>query len=779
MAQAGGARIAASLKGAAGGTAAGRYLGGKASRFWLSLCVVFAALLSSVATFLILNALTSIVPTNSVVLWTLGVNAAFVVALIGIIGFQAAKLLKARKRQAGAGLHFRIAGVFSLVALFPAVLLAIFATVSIDRTFDAFFSMRVKTIVSNSVEVAQSYMQESGQTIRSDIVGVGREVEEKAVLFQEDKAAFDRFFSAAVSLRAVPAAFIINAKGELLSAASEGPAFRAPPSVDIARASSGRIVPLSWDLSNGVAALKKLNGFDDAYLYALRPINPNVFRLLQRTQFNIMQFAELEQRRSYMQFVFAMMYALQALTLLTAAIWTGLVFANRLAMPIRKLIGAAQEVSQGNLNVQLDDGFARDDIGRLGATFKQMTVDLKTQRDELMDANAELDERRRFIEAVLSGVTAGVIGVDSDGRVTLINRSARELLHLKEEKLIGKPLKNAVPEFAEVIEKARRQARNKLAQSQVTIVRETGERNFAVQVTREQDDKADFGVVVTFDDMTELTVAQRTSAWADVARRIAHEIKNPLTPIQLSAERLRRKYAGAITTDREIFDKCTDTIIRHVGDIGRMVDEFSSFARMPSAVFEEQDIREVVREAVILFQMSRPEIKYKIDMLKEPLIALCDRRLLTQAVTNLVKNASEAIDAYQQANPDAEKGRVVIRLRALEHRFNIDVIDNGVGLPKADRHRLVEPYVTTRQKGTGLGLAIVQRITEQHGGVLELADAPASDGYEHGAWISMSIPVSLSSDKAETGEAKLNGKARSDASGQATTHGKEGITHGV
>ncbi len=777
-AKAGGARVAESVTGVAAGTAVGRFFG-RAPAFWISLGIVIAALLSSVATFLILNGLTSIVPTTDVVLETLGINAAFVAAIIGIIGFQVFQLLKARKRQAGAGLHFRIAGVFSLVALVPAVLLAIFATVSIDRVFDTFFSNNVKSIVGNSVEVAQSYIQESGQVIRSDMAGVSRELEENAALYHEDKAAFDRLFSAVVSLRAVPAAFIIDSRGNLLASASiDGPAYRAPPPIDIARAGDGRIVPLSWDLSNGVAALKKLNGFDDAYLYALRPVNPNVFRLLQRTQFNIMRFAELEQRRGQTQFVFAMMYVLLALTLLTSAIWSGLVFANRLVMPIRKLIGAAQEVSQGNLNVQFDDEFARDDIGRLGATFKQMTVDLKTQRDDIMNANSQLDERRRFIEAVLSGVTAGVIGLDSAGCVTLINRSARELLRLKEGTLIGKPLKAAVPEFGEIIDKSRRQTRGKPMQSQITIVRETGERNFAVQVTREQDDKADFGVVVTFDDVTELTVAQRTSAWADVARRIAHEIKNPLTPIQLSAERLRRKYAGAITTDREIFDKCTDTIIRHVGDIGRMVDEFSSFARMPQAVFEEQDIREIVREAVILFQMSRPEIEFKIEVVKEPLIALCDRRLLTQAVTNLVKNASEAVDAFQNAGGEG-KGRVVIRLQARDQRFIIDVIDNGVGLPKENRHRLVEPYVTTRQKGTGLGLAIVQRITEQHGGVLELADAPANEGYAHGAWISMSIPVSLSSDKAEKDEAKPNGKARSNASGQTAKRGKEGLSHGV
>jgi two-component system nitrogen regulation sensor histidine kinase NtrY len=752
--------------------------------FWISLAAVIAALLSSVATFLILNGLTSIIPTNNVVLETLGVNAAFVVAIVGIIGFQVVKLLKARKRQAaGAGLHFRIAGIFSLVALFPAILLAVFATVSIDRTFDTFFSTRVKSIVNNSVEVAQSYMQESGQVIRSDMVGVARELEENAALYREDKGAFDRLFAAVVSLRTVPSAFVIDSKGNLLSSAStEGPAYRAPPSLDIMRASEGRIVPLSWDLSNGVAALKKLNGFDDAYLYAVRPVNPNVFRLLQRTQYNIMQFAQLEQARGQYQFVFAVMYLLLALTLLTSAIWIGLVFANRLVMPIRKLISAAQEVSQGNLNVHLEAGTARDDIGRLGATFKQMTVDLKTQRDDIMNANSELDERRRFIEVVLSGVTAGVIGLDSAGCVTLINRSARELLRLKEEKLLGKPLKAAVPEFAEVIDKSRRQGRIKPVQSQITIVRESGERNFAVQLTREQDDKVDYGVVVTFDDVTELTVAQRTSAWADVARRIAHEIKNPLTPIQLSAERIRRKYADSITTDREIFDKCTETIIRHVGDIGRMVDEFSSFARMPQAVFEEQDIREVVREAVILFQMSRPEIEFRLDVLSEPLLALCDRRLLTQAVTNLVKNASEAVDAYQHTNGEAgDKGRVVIRLRANDQRFVIDVIDNGCGLPKENRHRLVEPYVTTRQKGTGLGLAIVQRITEQHGGVLELADAPASEGYAHGARISMSIPVSLGADalREDNDEVNPNDQVRKAASGPSIKRGKEGVSHGV
>jgi two-component system nitrogen regulation sensor histidine kinase NtrY len=754
-------------------------------RFWVSLAVVIGALLSSVATFLILNGLLPIKPTDDVVLTTLVISTAFVLAMVGIVGFQIVKLLKARKRQtAGASLHFKIAGVFSLAALFPAVVLAIFATVSSKNNIDALRN-HVGPIVQNSVAVANFHLAERREIIGSDLAVIARELQQNTKLFRDDKAGFDRLFSSIVSLRSLPSAFLIDSEGRLISsAASDGSDYRLPPLPDMMRAMAGQIALLSWDLSNGVAALRKLNGFDNLFLLAIRPVNQKVYIGWQRTQLSADIFKQIDELHVRIEFVFGLMYVLLALTLLTSAIWTGLVFANRLVMPIRKLIGAAQEVSQGNLNVQLDDAFARDDIGRLGATFKKMTVDLKTQRDDIMSANAQLDERRRFIEAVLSGVTAGVIGLDSEGCVTLINRSASVLLRLKEAKLIGKPLKSAVPEFAGIIEKSRRQGRSKPVQSQITILRESGERNFAVQVTRETDGEANYGVIVTFDDVTELTVAQRTSAWADVARRIAHEIKNPLTPIQLSAERIRRKYGDSINTDREVFDKCIETIVRHVGDIGRMVDEFSAFARMPQAVFEEQDIREIVKEAVILFQMSRPEIEYKIESMDEPLIALCDRRLLTQAVTNLVKNASEAVDSYVNGNGNGqakEKERIVIRLRSMDQRFVIGVIDNGCGLPKENRHRLVEPYVTTRQKGTGLGLAIVQRITEQHGGVLELDDAPANEGYAHGAWIRMSIPVLHAAEgaEAEIEGAKPNGQEQSSASKPAGQRGKEGISHGV
>jgi two-component system nitrogen regulation sensor histidine kinase NtrY len=435
------------------------------------------------------------------------------------------------------------------------------------------------------------------------------------------------------------------------------------------------------------------------------------------------------------------MYVAIALTLLLSAIWIGMWFANRLVSPIRQLMGAAQQISGGNLDVEVTTKPADGDLGVLGATFNTMTSELKSQRDALVGANSTLDERRRFMEAVLSGVTAGVVGVDADGTITLVNRSAEELLGAKEKALSAKPLAKAIPEFAPLMKKAQKQGR-RLVTDQVTLRRGGVEHNFAVRVTSEGTDQQTEGYVVTFDDITELVTAQRSTAWADVARRIAHEIKNPLTPIQLSAERIRRKYGDSITKDRDVFDQCTDTIIRQVSDIGRMVDEFSAFARMPKPVMEMHDVRDIVREAVFLFQVSRPEISFELDLPDSPAMLLSDRRLLTQAVTNLVKNASEAIDTAMEADPErAEKGHVTTKVSIKGERLQIAVTDNGCGLPKENRQRLVEPYMTTRAKGTGLGLAIVQRITEQHGGSLQLADAPKRNGKAQGASVRMDLPI--------------------------------------
>jgi two-component system nitrogen regulation sensor histidine kinase NtrY len=557
--------------------------------------------------------------------------------------------------------------------------------------------------------------------------------------------------------------------------------YTAPAEEVMALAKEGKVVVIAPDQTNVVGAVKKLENFKDTYLYALRPASEQVLQQLNSARASVAEYKRLERQSVAVQLILGLTYVALALTLLASAIWIGMWFANRLVAPIRQLMGAAEQISRGNLAVNVDVRAGDGDLAVLGSTFNTMTAELKTQRDELIGANSKLDERRQFMEAVLSGVTAGVVGVDSDGVVTLVNRSAEKLLEMKQTDLVGQPLAKAVPEFAPVLKRAQKQGK-RLVTDQLTLRHRGSERNFAVRVTSEGQDQDVQGFVVTFDDMTELVSAQRSTAWADVARRIAHEIKNPLTPIQLSAERIRRKYGDSITKDREVFDQCTDTIIRQVSDIGRMVDEFSSFARMPKPVMERHDVRDLVREAVFLFQVSRPDIAFELDLPETPVFALSDQRLLSQAVTNLVKNASEAIDSAVEADPSrSSSGRIVTKVRTRGTHVQITVIDNGCGLPQENRERLVEPYMTTRAKGTGLGLAIVQRITEQHGGTLTLADAPKRNGKVEGASVRIDFPAG-ERDKTRAEEVipeRGTPAPSSTAERSAEAEEEEGVTHGV
>ncbi len=753
--------------------------------FRAGLVIVILSIISGLATYFVLTGLTPISPTHDVVITVWLINSVLIVAMITIVAWQLFGLWQARRRQAaGAGLHVRIVSLFSVVALFPAILLAIFASISLNRGLDQWFSERTKAIIRDSVDVANAYLEEHGKTIRADALGMARDLENAAQLLTDNPEAFRRYATALAIERRLPYTFLVNSKGEAVIEVTKanGTPYYPPPPQAIVAAADGRIVDAGLTVPGGGGAIKRLSNFDDLYLYVLRPVDPTVIGHLRRTDANVREYSALQNRRFGVQVAFAMMYVIIALTLLLASIWFGLWFANRLVAPIRRLIRAAQEISKGNLHVAVRVEGARSDTGQLSATFNRMTADLRTQRDALVNANTALDDRRRFTEAVLAGVTAGVIGVDSNGTVTLVNSSATQLLGQTEADLIGKPIKEAVPEFAAIVAKASGYMRRP-AQSQITYRRTGSDLTFSVRVTQESAGKKTYGFVLTFDDITELVVAQRTSAWADVARRIAHEIKNPLTPIQLSAERIRRKYGDAITTDREIFDRCIDTIGRHVGDIGRMVDEFSSFARMPKPVFEESDAGAIVKEAVILFQMSNSEIEYRLDLPENPLMIECDRRLLTQAVTNLVKNAGEAIATARQSGQKGEdyRGRIVARVAAQGSRCSIEVVDNGCGLPVENRHRLTEPYVTTRQKGTGLGLAIVQRIAEQHEGVLELCDAMNEDGTVTGAIVRMLIPmrrVIEAGDVAEVSQADGETFA-GEQSKRRAAGGKQGVSYGV
>ena len=710
----------------------------------IGLIIMILSLGSGLATYAILTGLTPIVPTHLVVVGMLLLNLVLVLAMVMIIAWQVTGLWLARRRQvAGAQLHVRIVSLFSVIAVVPAILLAIFASVSLDRGLDRWFSTRTKSIIQNSVDVATAYVQEHGQVIRADTLGMAKDIDEAVNLVKSRPQAFGNFLSAQASIRALPIAYLIDGNGKILATAAtqKDVPYQAPPTQAMELAKSGQAIVIAPGKTALVGAIKALENFNDTYLYVIRPVNAQVLQQLRATRANVAEYQLLEQRRAGVQVAFGLMYVAMALTLLLSAIWIGMWFANRLVAPIRQLMGAAQQISEGNLDVAVNTKPADGDLAMLGSTFNTMTSELKSQRDALVGANSTLDERRRFMEAVLSGVTAGVVGLDPDGTITLVNRSAEDLLNVKEKNLTGKQIADAVPEFGALMKRAQKQGK-RLVTDQISLLRAGQERNFAVRVTTEGTAQQAQGYVLTFDDITELVSAQRSTAWADVARRIAHEIKNPLTPIQLSAERIRRKYGDSITKDRDVFEQCTDTIIRQVSDIGRMVDEFSAFARMPKPVMELHDIREIVREAVFLFQVSRPEISFELDLPEKPAIMLSDRRLLTQAVTNLVKNASEAIDTAMEAEPDrADKGHVIAKVRSKGDRLQITVIDNGCGLPKENRQRLVEPYMTTRAKGTGLGLAIVQRITEQHGGTLQLADAPKRSGKVQGASVRMDLPI--------------------------------------
>ena len=418
------------------------------------------------------------------------------------------------------------------------------------------------------------------------------------------------------------------------------------------------------------------------------------------------------------------MFGLISLIMLLSAIWLGLAFANRLVAPIRRLISATDEVATGNLYVRVPIDKGEGDLAHLGETFNKMTSELRVQQNRLLAANQVIDERRAFTEAVLSGVPAAVVGVDPSGIVTVVNPSADKLMNVEGgASAIGQPISDALPEVSGILQDAAAQRRS--VQSQISLTRGGRERIVNVSVTSGSAADEGRSFVITLDDITDLVTAQRTSAWADVARRIAHEIKNPLTPIQLSAERLKRKYGRVITTDKEVFDQCTDTIVRQVDDIKRMVDEFSSFARMPKARLEEDELIQCVKQVVFLMRVGHPDIEIVERYPVESLAAKFDRRLVSQALTNIVKNATEGVVAVEGANGP---GRIDVSVAISDEFAAIDVIDNGRGFPSENRQRLLEPYVTTRSEGTGLGLPIVAKIMEDHGGGIELLDAPEGPG---------------------------------------------------
>ncbi len=724
---------------------------------------VGAALLSATATFLVLSGLTPIAPVHEVVVKLLLGNALTGLLLLAVIGRDVWAVVRARRRgHAGSRLHVQIVGLFAVIAAVPTVLVSMVASTTLDRGLDRFFSTRTRAMIEQSLIVADAYVSEHAQAIRGEIMAMAFDISRAKPMFDTDRDKFRKFLTAQASARGLSAAIMIRPDGSTVERADlkMDKAIVLPSRELFAQITEEEPQVALIPEGDHVAAAVKLHGYDDTYLYVARLLDPRVVQQLRATQESVGEYANLEAHSVGIQIAFALMFTVIALIVLLSSAWIGLDFANRLVAPIRRLIGAANVVSTGNLHIQVPVVRSEGDLAQLGQTFNKMTAELRTQHDDIVRARDLIDSRRRFTEAVLAGASAGVVGVNADGRITILNRSAERLLARAESEALGRPLTEVAPELAEIFQLARN-GNQRLVQRQVTVSRNDQERNFSVRVTSEQAAESEHGYVITIDDITELVLAQRSTAWADIARRIAHEIKNPLTPIQLSAERLRRKYGKVIVDDDGVFEQCTGTIVRQVDDIKRMVDEFSRFARMPKAVIAAEDVADTVRQAVFLMRVAHPDIDFDVELPAETMSARFDRRLISQALTNIIKNATEAIGAVPPQVGEgraAERGRISVSARRDGKEVIIDVIDNGIGLPKENRARLLEPYVTTREKGTGLGLAIVGRILEEHGGRIELRDAAEKIAGARGAWMQLRFiaePLEAAAAPGETRQAAV------------------------
>jgi two-component system nitrogen regulation sensor histidine kinase NtrY len=654
---------------------------------------------------------------STAILVVLGFNLALIIAIATVVGLRLFEMIDARANDAGARLHLRFVGLFSLAADAPAVIVALFFGVLVNRGVEGWFSQRVRTVVENSATVARSYVSEQTNYISEHIRPMASDLNQAAPAMSQSPVVFGHFLAGLTKDNGFSAAYVLDRDGRILARAEMpgAPPFLAPPPSTFQGTDTGEAIAQRFVSSDLFRALYRLKGFSDAYLYVVRPIDKGILSHLIETEDSLISYRDAERSRVRIQAIFGLSYLETALLVLVAAVWVGIAAANSIAGPVAGLVEAAGRVSAGDLDARVDAEVGPDEIRALSNAFNMMTTDLQVQQAALRAASLDAETRRQFIETVLSGVSAGVVGLDPEGRITALNRRAGDLLALTDD-AVSQPLVEMAPELETVISEISGGKPN--AEVEIDVIRGGETRRLRFRGAGH----AVGTLVLTFDDITRLVAAQRNAAWKDVARRIAHEIKNPLTPIQLSAERIRRKYRKDITSDLETFDRCTETIIRQVGDIGRMVDEFSSFARMPAPRFAPADLTEMLRQAVFAQRFVDAETEVALEEPGDEIWISCDARMVGQALTNILKNAGEAVGARRLASPEPP-GRIVASLVSDDEHLCLVVEDNGVGLPARDRDRLTEPYVTTREKGTGLGLAIVKRIMEDHEGELVLTDA--------------------------------------------------------
>ncbi|MDX2482753.1 MAG: PAS domain-containing sensor histidine kinase [Pseudodonghicola sp.] len=675
----------------------------------------------------------------------------YVLLVAALVLGQLGRLIVARRaKSAGSRLHLRLIGVFTFLALMPTVIVAVFAGLTVNIGLEGWFSDRVRQVVGSSLAAAEAYEEEHRDGLAEDARALARFLDNgrKVVFFINDAELRQMLAQGQSQIqRGLREAYVIDGTGEIRARGERSYLFdfERPNADQIAEATkTGMVIIQDWD-NNEFRALVRLDSFVDRFLFVSRQVDGKILNLLDNTKETVVLYQQLERERGRVLFEFGLLYVGFAVILILAAVWLGLWFAERLSRPVGRLTTAAQRVGTGDLDVHVVEEEGDDEIAMLGRYFNQMIRQLKGQRESLLDNTRQIEARRRLFDSVLSSVTSGVVGLDPEGRVTFINRSAERLLGWSGGETTM-ALEVAVPEFGALFESVT-VAPTGIAQGEVKVTRQGRLEHLLVRMaTRTNADGGLEGYVVAFDDVTDLVSAQRTAAWGDVARRIAHEIKNPLTPIQLSAERIKRKFAPRLGEEEsDQLEAMTDVIVRQTNDLRRIVDEFSKFARMPEPDRTTGDVVKIVRDAVLLQQTGQPDVAIKADLPDVPAMAEVDATMLSQALTNLIKNAGEAIESLKRRGaPESFAPEIRVHLSQTPEGCTITIADNGIGLPE-DRARLFEPYVTTRDEGTGLGLPIVKKIIEEHGGSLSLQDAPLFEGQEHfGAMAVIRLPVSAS-----------------------------------
>ncbi|WP_417782338.1 ATP-binding protein [Terasakiella pusilla] len=698
----------------------------------LASLLVITTIVSGVATFVAMTKSGPEWSNPSLILNLLYIDAILLLLLGSLIIRRIIKLRSQHtKGVAGSKLQAKLVLFFSLLAVTPAILVAIFAGFYLNLGMQSWFNERVSTALSSSQTVAKAYRDEHVRTIQIDALGMANTLNRKAAFLSRSRLQLERELNTLAVENNLAEAALLDGQGRAIArtALTLSLAFDTVSQEVFDKANANEVVVTFEPQNDRARAVVKLDSYIDTYLFIGRFIPPEITGSIDRVERAYQQYYELEQSREGIHISFVMIFLIIALMLLLAAAWLGMMFANQMVSPLTDLIGATERIREGDLGARVNKEHGADEIGMMGRAFNRMAEQLQSHRNELITAHRELAERHRFTETVLDGVSAGVIGLDANGLIHLPNRFSSLFLKTEISELKDKHIHDVVPELEDLFNQAQLTPKRP-TQSEVKLLRDGQVRIINASIAAEWVDEEIIGYVLTFDDITELQSAQRSAAWANVARRIAHEIKNPLTPIQLSAERLKRKYLKTIKNDPETFAMCTDTIIRQVDDMRQMVDEFSSFARMPRPVLKPENLWELCGEVLFLEKNRTSAIDYKFDMPEEQITLLCDRQQFNRLLTNLIKNAAEGIYGKYDLDPEdplpegmeAPIGHIALSVQEENNEIVIRIEDDGKGFPQEERERLTDPYVTTRTKGTGLGLAISKKIIEEHQGKLALKD---------------------------------------------------------